>query len=912
MATPIVFHPIPPAAPHVGRAGCWNILRSLALLIGLFLCTIPARAQLQQPFVFSADPANPKSVAVYTRNDLTGILTPVPGSPFPSKEPVNVMTLDFKGRFLFTASYNPSNISMFTVDPNTGALQEVANSPFASQSTNDPVFLSTESSGQFLYVINFNGSQPNVSSVESFQIQIDPVNPVLSGLSPSLSGAIQLPGLFLSGATHPSGKSFYAFLTAPFSSIPNEAFFLFFDSSTGKFTIPNPNMGSSAGAFECCFALDPQGKSLALGVSTLLTLYSLQADGTLGPNPTTGFANHEAISMAFDTFGRFLYVDFPEPLTASTSVHIFSPVTLLETSNSPLSPNFPSSGTWIVDPTAPLIYADQVYQVDAQTGIPSPILSASPITKPAVFSQPPGSQPIVGPVALLSATSLSFGSLPIGQTSSAQTLTITSNGGQDLSLNTLAITGANPGDFTETDTCHVPTALPPGNSCSVLVSFTPSVAGSRTAAVTITSNASPTTESAQLNGTGLNPAPAVTLMPGSLDFGTVTQGTSTTLNISVKNSGTAGLHISSVALGGPNTNDFSFSDPACNSTISVNASCSITVTFTPLASGLRTSSVTLTDDAPDSPQVISVKGNANAAPSSAVAVNPSSPDFGTTTQGTSTPMNITVKNTGTTALHITGIVLAGANMNEFSFSDPTCNVAIPVSSTCSIALTFTPFSVGAHVASVTLTDDAPDSPQTVQVKGNANPAFTPGPAPNGSTTASVSAGQTAQYLLQLTPGAGYSGTVSLACSGAPLNATCQVPASVSIANGAPAPFTVTVSTRGGAMSPPSIPRRFVPPSEIRVLILLALALVLVITAKNRWMFDGAVGARRWAWSGALTTVLLCSVIYAAGCGSSSVTTTPPPIVTPPGNSTIVVTPTAMSSSGQPLQLQPIQLTLTVK
>jgi hypothetical protein len=332
MATQIVFHPLPPGAPQVGRAGRWNVFRSLALLIGLFLCTIPARAQLQQPFVFSADPANPKSVAVYTRNDLTGILTPVPGSPFPSKEPVNVMTLDFKGRFLFTASYNPSKISMFIVDPNTGILQEVSNSPFASASTNQPVFLSTESSGQFLYVINFNGSQPNVSSVESFQIQIDPVSPVLSDLSPSLSGATQLPGLFLSGASHPSGKSFYAILNAPNASIPNEAFFLLFDSSTGKFTIPNPNMSSSAGTFGCCSALNPQGKNLALGVSSQLTLYSLQADGTLAPNSATGSANGEALSMAFDTFGRFLYVDFPKPATTSTSVHIFSPATLLETS----------------------------------------------------------------------------------------------------------------------------------------------------------------------------------------------------------------------------------------------------------------------------------------------------------------------------------------------------------------------------------------------------------------------------------------------------------------------------------------------------------------------------------------------------------------------------------------------------
>jgi hypothetical protein len=82
MATKIVFHPLPPPASRVGRAQCWNVLRSLALVIGLFLWSISARAQLQQPFVFAADPANPKSVDVYTRNDLTGVLTPVPAHLF--------------------------------------------------------------------------------------------------------------------------------------------------------------------------------------------------------------------------------------------------------------------------------------------------------------------------------------------------------------------------------------------------------------------------------------------------------------------------------------------------------------------------------------------------------------------------------------------------------------------------------------------------------------------------------------------------------------------------------------------------------------------------------------------------------------------------------------------------------------
>lgn len=77
--------------------------------------------------------------------------------------------------------------------------------------------------------------------------------------------------------------------------------------------------------------------------------------------------------------------------------------------------------------------------------------------------------------------------------------------------------------------------------------------------------------------------------------------------------------------------------------------------------------------------------------------------------------------------------------------------------------------------------------------------------------------------------------------------------------------------------------------------------------------------RRLAWSGALTAILFCSLIDVTGCGSSSsgsspVATAPaqPPIITPSGTSTITITMTAMSLTGQPLQLQPFLLTLTVK
>src|SRR5882672_3460385 len=569
------------------------------------------------------------------------------------------MTLDFKGRFLFTASYNPSKISMFVVDPNTGALQEVLNSPFASLSTNDPVFLSTESSGQFLCVINFNGSQPNVSSVESFQI--DPVN---LGLIPSSSGASQLPGLFLSGATHPSGKSFYAFLNAPHASIPNEAFFLLFDSSTGKFTIPNPNMSSSAATFGCCFALDPQGKSLVLGVSNLLTLYSLQADGTLAPNPVAVSVNGEALSMAFDTFGRFLYVDFPNPPTTSTIVHIFSPVTLQETSHSPLPSNFPSSGTWIVDPPAPLIYADQDYQVNPQTGIPSSILPVSPISSPSARSSAHRG-PHCPPERHISF----FWQLVPRPNKQRSNIDDHQQWRSSAELEYSRDYGSKPRRLCGNG------YLPRSKSFAtrqfvfrprLLHSF-----GSRQPDGSSNNHQQCLSHHGicSVKRYGLDSRSRGNARPGSLDFGTVTQGTSASLNISVKNSGTATLRIASVVLGGANAGDYSSSSPACNSAIAVNSACTIIVTLTPLASGVRSATVTITDDAPGSPQTPALSGT-GVATGPGATFSPAAPSFPTITLGRSgTLQTLTVINSGTTPLHVSSVALGDPNPSDFSFTN---------------------------------------------------------------------------------------------------------------------------------------------------------------------------------------------------------------------------------------------------
>ncbi|HEY2547554.1 MAG TPA: aryl-sulfate sulfotransferase [Candidatus Acidoferrum sp.] len=108
------------------------------------------------------------------------------------------------------------------------------------------------------------------------------------------------------------------------------------------------------------------------------------------------------------------------------------------------------------------------------------------------------------------------------------------------------------------------------------------------------------------------PAPAVTLSSGSVTFPAITQGAAgTPVVVTVTNSGNAALTVASVAFAGANPTDFA-NNSTCSGSIAPSATCTITVNFVPIASGPLSETVTLTDNAANSPQVINVTGTANA------------------------------------------------------------------------------------------------------------------------------------------------------------------------------------------------------------------------------------------------------------------------------------------------------------
>jgi ribosomal protein S8E len=107
---------------------------------------------------------------------------------------------------------------------------------------------------------------------------------------------------------------------------------------------------------------------------------------------------------------------------------------------------------------------------------------------------------VTGPTVSLSTTSLAFGSQPIDVTSTSPTVTLSNTGNATLSITSLTMTGTNSSDFEQTNTCGSSVAA--GANCTIVVMFTPSIAGTETASLSIADNASGSPQTVSLSGAG--------------------------------------------------------------------------------------------------------------------------------------------------------------------------------------------------------------------------------------------------------------------------------------------------------------------------------------------------------------------------------------------------------------------------
>ncbi len=314
------------------------------------------------------------------------------------------------------------------------------------------------------------------------------------------------------------------------------------------------------------------------------------------------------------------------------------------------------------------------------------------------------------PAASLSPTSLSFGKQNVGTTSAAITVTLSNNGNASLSITNFMISGLNATNFTQTNNCGRSVAA--GASCTIRVTFKPTATGTRSGTLTISDNAAGRHQNVGLSGTGTVPAASLSsthVSFSSRSVGTTSGGQSVTL----RNTGSGVLNITSFAITGTNAGDFAQTN-TCGNSVAAGGNCTISVTFTPSASGSRTASVSITDNASGSPQAVGLSGTGTVP---AVSLSPASLSFGSQSVGTtSAAQTVTLTNSGNATLSITSLAMTGANARDFAQTN-NCGSSIAGSGKCTISVTFTPSAGGSRAASVSITDNASTSPLATSLSG---------------------------------------------------------------------------------------------------------------------------------------------------------------------------------------------------
>ncbi len=335
---------------------------------------------------------------------------------------------------------------------------------------------------------------------------------------------------------------------------------------------------------------------------------------------------------------------------------------------------------------------------------------------------------------------MAFGSIDIGLASPAQLLTLENIGNRPLNFTALGVTAnfqQQPSGYVD---CSPSSSVAAGSNCTIAVEFVPATTFALSGNVTATTNALNVVGSSQvatLSGTGVYaPVPKVALSAVNLVFGNQVVGTSTALPpIFVTNSGNAPLGISNIWVTGANAAEFAVST-TCGAVLGANASCTVTITFTPAAAGARSAALIFNDSVANSPQMVALSGVGVLSPRA--SLSSTNLTFGSQTIGsTSGAQVITLTSSGSLALPISSAVLSGPNAADFKFTT-TCSGTLATGSTCKASVTFSPSASGSRTALLVFTDGAPDSPETVSITGTAvRPGGTTpiGPTPHAPSKA---------------------------------------------------------------------------------------------------------------------------------------------------------------------------------
>ena len=293
-----------------------------------------------------------------------------------------------------------------------------------------------------------------------------------------------------------------------------------------------------------------------------------------------------------------------------------------------------------------------------------------------------------------------------------------------------------------------------------------------------------------LSGSGVQP---VSLTSGSVSFGGQVIGTSSSaITVTLWNNQVQPLTISKIST---TLAEYAPSStcPIFPNTLAARSSCNISVKFTPTVVGSRQGTLTVADNASNSPQAVVLKGTGIAP----VTLTPATLWFANQAKGTaSSAQSVTLKNNQSLPLSITSIA---SSLSDFGVSSncPLSPTTVGPGSSCTVSITFKPTATGTRSGKITVLDSAINSPQAVSVSGNGLPPALVSLSVTPSTT-SVALGKTRQFNATGTFTDGSAKTINYSAlwsSSVPAVATVNTGLATTVSQG-----TTTIKATSGSVS----------------------------------------------------------------------------------------------------------------
>ena len=330
--------------------------------------------------------------------------------------------------------------------------------------------------------------------------------------------------------------------------------------------------------------------------------------------------------------------------------------------------------------------------------------------------------------------SFSFGEVLVGTQSAPHGFRLTNAGASQVYLGPVSTTG----DFVVTgNTCG--STLAAGASCNTDVAFMPATRGGQNGSVRVTGSNTPpatpaalrskvttattATASALLQGSGLQFGDL--RLPASISFGTlVLHGDAATRQLQLTNTGNGPLAIGGITVSGPftMTND-------CGASLTVLASCTVSVRFDPATLGSFNGTLTIVSDAPGGSRAIALTAEVIADARPVVRVDPVSIGFGERLIGSASPTSrVVVTNEGAqvAVLGTMGFVQPETGKSEYSISGTNCTASLAPQASCFVDLVLKPLGFGSRNGQFIVPSNSADSPRVVNLGGTGCRPFVTG------------------------------------------------------------------------------------------------------------------------------------------------------------------------------------------